>query len=674
MILLIYIYQKIMDSNKYMKFAGTFLMLLFINTISAQYSGKAYPNGIFVFCGKEIPKNFSYLIEKQMPDKKWIPVAELKAPKSEAECKAAIMQLPAPVAAVTPINVSVIANVWKKIQKYTLLDSLFAYGLDERYQYMAGTAWFDHGIKESGQYNYRIKKLSKNGSQTVMKEVSISYPSGKKISAVSPVRFKLNEKSISISYKIPETENISGLKIFRSAYLRNSFNEIPVDMIYTSQDNEMVAEITDAGVMKGLTYSYVAQAFDALGNKGQLSDTLNIYFVAKPSDLGLITNFTVTSDAEKGGNLLKWNFNYSMNVNTIDVYRSDAYNGRYQMIAALNPKQKEYFDSRNINPAVSYFYYVAINNGYGSSLPSARVPSILEGRNPNLFPPQDIRISRNGNIVLLNFRRLGHDIRGYYVYRGDGYTAPLTQLPRMLLSSDSLLTYTDTLPKTINTEVYSYAVASVNTSYNISPMSERVSISFSGGRLPVPNKVSVIGNKKSLTVTWSDAAELHAGVMGYRIFRESRYNDKIETPEKLIAVTDFMNNAYTDSLLIPGRYYAYRVQCFGEDTLDTGSISQPAGFLYMGEPLLQPGNVTVIPSDKKIILKWTMPVTENLLSTAIYRSVENGEPLLIKETDVKTEMYEDATADAGTMYYYFIVLKYKNNLYSKPTDAIGAKW
>ena len=663
-----------MNYNKILKISGTLLLMFFVNSIYGQYAGKTYQNGIFVFCGKEIPKNFSYLIEKKTSDNKWKPVAELKAPRSEAECKAAIMQLPAAVAAVTPVNDAVISFIWKRIQVSTVLDSLFAYGMDERYQYMAGTAWFDRGIKDAGMHIYRIKKLSKNGSQTVMNEVSITFPSERKIASVQPVRYKLNEKSVSISYKVPEKENIIGLKLYRSTYLRNSFSEIPADLIYTSQNGEMVAELTDGSALKGLTYSYVAQAYDALGNKGQLSDTLNIYFVAKPSDLGIITNLTVTPDSEKGGNLLKWNFNYSMSVNTVDVFRSDSYNGRYKLLTSLNPKQKEYFDNQNINPAKSYFYYVAFNNGYGSSLPSARVPAILEGKNPNLYPPQNLNISRKGNVVTLSFRRLGRDVRGYYAYRGDGYTAPLTQLPRILLSTDSSLTYNDTLPISMNMEVYSYAVASINTSYNISPMSNRVSVSFSGGRLPVPDKVSVIDNKKSVIITWSDAARLHSGVLGYRIFRKSKLNNKEESSDQLIGTTDFLNNSFTDTLLLPGRYYAYRVQCFGEDSLDVGSISQPAGILYQGESLLQPGNVTAIPSDKKIILKWTMPLDENLIATQIYRAIEGGEPVLLKETDIQTEIYEDTSAVSGTLYFYFIVLKYRNNLSSKPTDAVGAKW
>jgi hypothetical protein len=666
--------EIIMNTNKLVKLAIAVLMLFFIHTIYAQFAGNAYPNGIFVFCGKEIPKNFSYIIEKQISAGVWKPVAELKAPLSEAECRAAFMELPDVVASVSPYKPSEISFLWKRLQKANELDSLYAYGIDPRFQYVARTAWFDHGIKTPGNYQYRIKKLGKNRALSLLREVEINFPGRVVIPPVVPVRYRLNEKSISISYKILDKDQIKGIKLYRSNYLRNNFSEIPVEIIFTMQNNEMVAELTDFNVIKGLTYSYVAQAIDGLGNKAKNSDTLNIYFVAKPADLGLVTNLNVTPDPEKGGNLLKWDFKYSMNVQTIEVYRSESYNGKYQLLASLDPNQKEYFDSRNINPATTYFYYLAINNGYGSSLPSARVPAILEGRNPNLFPPQDVTITRKGKVVQLTFRRLGKDIRGYYIYRGDGYTAPLSQLQPMLLSTDSLLTYNDTLPNSIDTEVYSYAIASVNTSYNISPMSERVSISYSGGRLPVPEKVNVINNDKSLIVTWTDVAKLHSGVLGYRIFRETRYNDNIETPDKLIAVTDFMNNAFTDTLITPGRYYAYRIQCFGEDTLDTGSISQPTGFLYMGEPLLQPGNVTAIPSDKKIILKWTMPVSENLLSALIYRSVENGEPILLKETDIITETFEDTSAAAGTMYYYFIVLKYKNNLTSKPTDAVGAKW
>ncbi len=61
------------------------------------------------------------------------------------------------------------------------------------------------------------------------------------------------------------------------------------------------------------------------------------------------------------------------------------------------------------------------------------------------------------------------------------------------------------------------------------------------------------------------------------------------------------------------------------------------------------------------------------MTVLIYRSVKNGEPVIIKETDNKAESFEDNAALKNTMYFYFIVLKYKNNLISTPTDTVRGK-
>ena len=639
----------------------------------SQKLSRAYSTGNYIFCGSEIPKKFYYLIEKKTNDE-WKPVAQLKAPQSETECMAILMQMPAAIEAITPIDKNVISFIWSRIQTSEVIDSLFAYSTNPVYQHIAQTGWFDDGIKKPGTYIYRIKKVNKKGTETVLNEVRIDFPSTQPVSKITPVRFKLNEKSISISYSITNQSIISGIKLFRSSYLRNNFSEVPVKLLYTQEKGEMVAVVTDENVSKGLTYSYVAQPYDALGNLGKTTDTLNIHFVSKPSDVGLVTNLQVIPDPDKGGNLLKWEFNYKMNANTIDIYRSTSYDGPYQLITALSPKAKEYFDSREIQPAVAYYYYISINNGIGQSLPSARVPAILEGNKPNMVAPQDLTISRQGNIVTLKFRKLGYDSKSYYVYRADGYVAPLKQLPRMLISTDSLLTYTDTLPQTMNSMVYSYAVASVNSSYNISPQSNRVSTSFSGGRLPVPDKVNAIIDNDNILVVWENTASLHSGVSSYRVFRKTMYKDKVEKTEELIATTSFSNNSYTDQSAIPGRYYLYRVQCIGSDSLDAGDFSMPTGILYKANPLFQPGNIMAIPAENKIILKWTLPVDDDLISSLIYRSTENSEPVLLKETDKTIETFEDNTAKKSVQYFYFIVLKYKYDRSSTPTDAVSAKW
>jgi hypothetical protein len=39
--------------------------VFFYTSYAQPYTSKAYPTGNYIFCGKELPKKFSYLIEKK---------------------------------------------------------------------------------------------------------------------------------------------------------------------------------------------------------------------------------------------------------------------------------------------------------------------------------------------------------------------------------------------------------------------------------------------------------------------------------------------------------------------------------------------------------------------------------------------------------------------------------
>ena len=39
----------------------------------------------------------------------------------------------------------------------------------------------------------------------------------------------------------------------------------------------------------------------------------------------------------------------------------------------------------------------------------------------------------------------------------------------------------------------------------------------------------------------------------------------------------------------------------------------------------------------------------------------------------KAESFTDDSAEKGKMYYYFVVIKYKNGAESRPTDAVSAR-
>ena len=662
-----------MKMKKLILIAGALLAFMHI-TDAQNFTSKSYSTGNFIFCGRELAKNFSWVIEKQDARGKWISVAELRAPKNAAECRTRMMSLPSAVASVTEINQGMTEYIWEHIKNPSAtLDSLYVHSADPRWQYVAGAGWFDDGIKTPGTYKYRISRLSGARSKTEAREVSVTFPSEASSAEAVPLRYKVNMGYIEISYELTDMQNTVGLKLQRSPYMKNLFSEVPAETMFAEEKGKMVALVRDRDVTSGIIYSYIAFPYDGLGNIGKPSETVNVNFVTKPADIGIVTELTVTPQPEKGGNLLKWDYDHASYVNAIEIYRSTSYNDNYKRVVSLPADQKEYFDGSDLQPSITYYYYAVLNNGTGSSLPSARVPAILRGNRENVIPPQDLKASRNSNVVTLQFRRVGYDIHGYYVYRADGYTSELRQLPVMLHSRDSLLTYTDTLPVSSRSAVYSYAVASENTSYNISPMSNRVSISFSGGRMPVPDRLNAMYEDDAVKLVWSDAASLNPSITAYEVYRRSAGEGQDNGPGKLLGTVNFMTNSFTDKQVVPGRNYVYQVRCIASDTTDVSSFSLPYSVYVSGAGALPPGEVSAIASTKFITLKWTLPVADDIQSVMVYRAPENGKESLLKTLDPKAESYIDSSAEKGKMYYYFIVIKYKNGLESKPTDAVSAR-
>ena len=651
------------------------VLLVSMHIADAQkYTSKSYATGNYIFCGKELPKNFSWLIERQDGRGKWISVAELRSPKNEAECRTRMMSLPAVVSAVTEISQGMADFIWEKIKKPSAdLDSLYIHSADPRWQYIAGAGWFDDGIKNPGTYRYRISRLGPSRNKTAVSETSVTFPPEPSSAEAFPLRYKVSMGFVEISYELSDMENTAGLKLQRSPYMKNEFRDISAETMFAQEKGKMVALVRDKDVTNGMIYSYVAVPYDGLGNLGKPSEPVNVNFITKPADIGIVTELTVTPQPDRGGNLLKLDYTHAAFVNAIEIYRSTSYNDNYKRVVSLPAGQKEYFDGSDLQPSITYYYYAVLNNGTGYSLPSARVPAILRGNKENVIPPQDLTASRKGNVVTLRFRRMGYDVHGYYVYRADGYASELHQLPDMLHSTDSLLSYTDTLPVSSRSSVYSYAVASVNTSYNISPFSNRVSVSFSGGRMPVPDRLNALPENNGVKLVWNDVAGLNPSVTGYEIYRTTASLEQESGPAQLMATVNFMTNSYTDNDVLPGRKYVYKVRCIASDTTDAGSFSLPYSVYVPAGNALPPGEVSAIASSKFISLKWTLPVANDIQSVLVYRAAENGKESLLKTLDAKTESFTDNSAEKGKMYYYFIVIKYKNGQESKPTDAVSAR-
>ena len=645
-------------------------------SVSAQsFQSRAYKTGIYIFCGKELPKKFSYLIEKKTStDIDWKVIAELKSPKSESACKGALLSLPQSIAAFTNPEDAQIVKLWQQIKSAQSLDSLYAFGMDPRFQTVAGCAYLDDGITSKNNYLYRISKIEKDGTKSLFGEDRIPFPSNSYNGILKPIKFKPGEGNISITYSFNDTVNTAGVKLYRTQYQENNFIEVPSHPFFTNESRKQVVRVTDPGTAEGVTYTYIAVPFDALGNEGEASDSLNIYNLLKPSNVGLIQKFSVTPKEGQQGIELEWKLKTDKGIGSIEIYRSKTYEGNYIKLTSLSPKETKYFDEKYLSPSIAYYYYILINNGYGNSLPSARVPAILKGNKKNIFPPQNLSVARNGNIVKLTFTKLENDTRGYYIYRSNSYTGPLVQLSRMLLSTDSMLTYIDTLPQSKMPEVYSYAVAGVNTSYNISQLSDRKSIQTSGNNLPIPDKMEAILRSTQVFISWKDVSKLSRAVTGYNLYRSIAKEDgkDVEPP---IVIAKIMNgsNVFIDKNIIDGTRYHYYVQSVGLDKMDVSKLSMKASILIPENIPMQPGKVIAFTSQNRILIKWDLPSDSIIKRVRVYRAITGQKAILLKELSSTDKEFQDSAVELNNTYYYFITTVSSKNKESKPTDPVSAK-
>ncbi|MCL2502697.1 MAG: hypothetical protein FWE99_06140 [Bacteroidales bacterium] len=635
-------------------------------------SGRAYPTGIYIFCGKEIPRNFYYLIEKKEVGGQWEQVAQLRAPQNAAALQANMLNLPAYIRQTMPLPLDQSDYIYTRQSKSFTTDSLYFYANDPKVLAAVGCGWFDDGLTASGTYQYRVSRVFQSGP-VVLGEISQRFPQNDYRGSLEILQFKPEGEAVTLYYGLSDSISTHSLKLFRSRFLANDYRETPSSTVYANLKGRTVAVVQDESVVKGAAYSYMAIPYDHIGNMGMPSDTINVYNLTKVNDIGFASDFKAVADKEKGGVNLSWKIDTDLFVQGYELYRSKDYDIGYEQIAVLPNGTTNYFDP-NLDPAEPYFYFVIVNNGFGASIPSARVPVILEGDQPNVLPPQNLTATLRENLVELTFHTIESDTRSYQIFRGDGYTGELTLIASFEAGeapTGALVTFVDTLARSTILQTYSYAVADVNSSYKISPISERVSIQYSGGMLPIPLIIEAQLRGDRILVVWEDVSD-RSSVVGYHVWRSALDNGGVTVEEsRIVATLPYNQNSYIDSLLIPGVHYRYALESIGFDG-ETSSQSMHAGVMVPQRLPLSPGQVSAIASDR-VMLSWDNPLDPSITGIRIYRTAINEQASLLTTLPADQTTFEDRTAKRGIQYFYYIVTVNNRNQESKPDEPVSAR-
>ena len=636
-------------------------------------SGRAYPQGIYIFCGKEIPRNFHYLIEKKDAAGQWAEAAQLRAPQNAAALQANLLKLPVSILSTIPLPLDLCDYFWERQSKSFTTDSLFSYANDPMILSALGCGWFDDGLTATQTCHYRISRVLRSGS-VVLGEVSQQFPQNNYRGTLRTLRFTPSDDVVTLYYGLTDTIMTSNVKLYRSRYMKNDYRETKATAVYTNLNGRLVVEVNDKSVTKGMAYSYVAIPYDGLGNMGRPSDTINVYNLSRVADLGFMSSFKAVADKEKRGVTLSWGADTDLYIHGYNVYRSKDYDTGYKLVATLPGGTTTWFDF-DIDPAEPYFYFVTMDNGFGHTIPGARIPVILEGKRANTLPPQNVSATLNENRVTLTFTSISPDIKSYQIFRGEGYTGELSLIASFTAPDPAVseVSFVDTLARSTMPQTYSYAVADVNSSYSISPVSERVSIQYSGGMLPIPSRLQALLRGDRILVVWDDVSEQNAYVVGYNVWRSATGNGGATVEEPKIVATLLSNeNNYIDTLLTPGKQYRYAL----ESVAFNGEKSNQSMYVGVSVPQqlpLPPGQISAFASDKFISLRWDNSIDPSIKSIRIYRAATGAQATLLKELPADQSKFEDLTVKKGERYFYYVVTVNTRGEESKRDEPVSAR-
>lgn len=631
-------------------------------------------DGIFISWNKVLPKTFSYRISrKSTSNENWQQVAELHFPENEAVWNANILREAQQYSDISIPDSTVTMRLWEKLKISTTSDSLYGWSYYPFMLAACGTGWWDRTAEKNQPYTYKIEKIKEGRVLSTRTTEAVSFPGIAPDFQMQLDSLQGNGIDISIKFQLLKHKGMGGCKVFRAYFKRSAFTQIHPQILFNNEQGMQYLTLYDKSVVNKAQYSYYLIPYDIYGNEGQPSDTVNVYNTRINTMKAIVSHLVGTSKEKENAIHLSWRITHPEDVISIDIYKALEYDGYYTKIASVSPTDTAFSD-HNVQPVTTYFYTLVLHSAYGKTFPSARTVVIFKANKKNPFPPMNLKAVREGNVVKLNWQRAGSDIRGYYLYRSSSLTGKMQPVTNIILSKDSVVTYIDSLKNLPSSPVWDYAVASENTSYAISPLSNRASVSGETLSLPIPTGLTAIVNEGSVQLLWSNLFLTHPQITGYRIERKEDKGNNLQGSFKvLVDVTKPGINSYVDSAVKPGHHYLYRVASIGLKPGDLSSPSFQTGAYLPPAPPLAPGHVMALNTSKGVLLRWELPLGSRWQKIKIYRAQPGKKATMIKSLSANTSAYTDSQTEKGKNYFYWIATVDKEGRENKMKEPVGIR-
>jgi len=633
--------------------------------------------GIWVICGDKLPKDFTYSIFRKKNKDPWAKAADVNFPASKDEILANLLNNSRLSGdKIASLSSERLAAIWQRITDAVTVNSPPEMQDNFALRQATGTAWYDGTADSAVFYQYKVQMTGKKttpGAEALSRIVA--WPGAKFNTVLKPLSIKPSMGGVRCEFEIADKGIMTHCKIFRSYYLRGGYEEIDAQPMYNTQKDKLILTFTDNTAVAKVPYTYIVLPLDAAGNPGDFSPELRAFDVAEKTIAPSVTNFKTQSVETEKSVKLSWTLKNKKDIIAVSIYKSATYDGKYVKIASVRPMDTTYLD-RFVRPIETYYYSIVLNGTYENSPNSPRVSGILRASNKNLFPPQNVRAIKKGNVVNLFWDKSQSDSRAYYIYRATGLKEEFRQIGPLIITDKTKLFFKDTLPLTNTPIYYQYAVASENTSYAISPKSSTVIVYADANiSMPIPYDVSVKKvDDNSVRVIWPDM-ERSSGISGYMVYRRAKSTSDTTKTEALKPILNkplpLKVNQFVDNTLAEGMTYYYSVRTIGVDTTLRSSPSLEAGYTTYLDLPSEVSNVRAFVSGKTVQLKWDNPMGQNIQSVKILRAMQGSPVQELVTLGAGKDSYTDKDVTAGKVYYYSLVIQNSKGENSKNTPPVG---
>ena len=571
-------------------------------------------------------------------------------------------------------NDSLTRLLYARYRDMATADSLGIYSWNPQYLEAFGIGFLDTAVVQGRRYDYRVRPVISTGDNPSRSPITVGVPGLKLASTARSLRHSADGNVVRITYLLRKTTpDLAGARVLRATYGQTAFMECGVDWGFRKGKKDSVfLEITDGNVRRKMLYQYVVLLTDLLGNESQPSDTLTLANLRPGAQLPSILSFQTTTAGANNAIRLAWRLSSSKDLRSIEIWRSDRYDNGYKRLASVQATDTVFYDNR-VEPVKGYYYQLRPNGTYDALPASVKVSGMLQANRPALLPPSFFTLNQSSDTLYFRWQRADFDTRGYYLYVANNPTGPMMQYSSIIVSTDSAIRYKIPVNKLAIGVGYRWAVAAVNTSYNISPVSKSV---YSTPRVPIrlatPLNPAVLHKEGHALFVWENMRAIDPYVLGYVIERQ----EESEPFKELYRQTtnDRTRNSYEDASVQVGRHYNYRIRAYGLNGV-LSAFSTSATYFVPLPPVLPLRGLAVVVTDKGVRVGWDTPIDNTLDKILIYRYTDKTDrPRLIGTVPGRQTEFMDREATPGIHYQYTIVAVQPNKRESDSTGPVGVEW